>query len=79
MSGDAYPVFLTRPADSEARIMKFNDDARSRLHETSDRDCDNIPNVVSKIDHDVRSRRRKLVRHYTACGCPSVNESSLRR
>jgi hypothetical protein len=27
----------------------------------SDRDCDNIPNVVSKIDHDVRSRRRKLV------------------
>jgi hypothetical protein len=23
--------------------------------------CDNIPNVVSKIDHDVRSRRRKLV------------------
>jgi hypothetical protein len=34
--------------------MKFKDDARSRLHETSDRDCDNIPNVVSKIDHDVR-------------------------
>jgi hypothetical protein len=41
--------------------MKFKDDARSRLHETSDRDCDNIPNVVSKIEHDVRSRRRKLV------------------
>ena len=41
--------------------MKFKDDARSRLHETSDRDCDNIPSVVSKIDHDVRSWRRKLV------------------
>jgi signal-transduction protein with cAMP-binding, CBS, and nucleotidyltransferase domain len=27
----------------------------------SDRDRDNIPSVVSKIDHDVRSRRRKLV------------------
>jgi len=40
--------------------MKFKDDARSRLHETPDRDCDNIPNVVSKIDHDLRSRRRKL-------------------
>ncbi len=59
--------------------MKFKDDARSRLHETSDRDCDNIPNVASKIDHDVRSRRRKLVLSPLPCGFPSVNESSQRR
>jgi len=61
VTGDAYPVFFDAACRSEARIMKFKDDARSRLHKTSDRDCDNIPNVVSKIEHDVRSRRRKLV------------------
>ena len=45
------PVFFDLPIRKRG-IMKFKDDARSRLHETSDRDCDNIPNVVSKIDHD---------------------------
>ena len=41
--------------------MKFKDDRRSPLPESSDRDCDKIPSVVSKIDHYVRSRGRKLV------------------
>jgi hypothetical protein len=36
--------------------MKFKDD-----RPFSDRDCDKIPGVVRKIDHYVRSRRRKLV------------------
>jgi hypothetical protein len=55
------PVFFDAACRFGARIMKFKDDARSRLHERSDRDYDNIPNVVSTIDHDVWSRRRKLV------------------
>ena len=38
----------------------------------SDRDCDNIPRVVSNIDHDVRSRRRKLVLSPHCLCFPSV-------
>jgi hypothetical protein len=59
---------------SGADSIKSKSIARSPQPEGSDRDLDNIPSVVSKIDHDVRSRRRKLALH-TACGFPSATES----
>jgi hypothetical protein len=56
-ASDGMPMASAWPCSQDEK----DDRPFATAQKVSDRDCDNIPGVVSKIDHDVRSRRRKLV------------------